>query len=346
MVRRLAVLVALLAAAAGGARGGEARRVLQLQYTAVSCGGCAVASYAVERLKAEAGDSLAVIGVHYYDQYRTAEAESLAMLYGVAGTPTAWFDGEQVELYADTATYWNYRTALVKRSTHPPGAGIALSGWYDQAGRAGQAQCLVANPGGDTLRGILRLALVEQAVFRPWGGGDSVYDVLRDLLPSFAGSPVLLPPMGSTAASLPFALDTAWAEGRMALVAWVQDTGTIGGGGGLGVHQCAKVQLSELSGVAAGPGAAPVVPRPALAVSPNPCAGRTVISYSLPQAGRVRIRLYNINGQAVSTLQDGQLSAGRHRCDWHAAGGIPSGTYFIRAESEGHVATARVTLVR
>ncbi|MCU0607454.1 MAG: hypothetical protein MUF78_08580 [Candidatus Edwardsbacteria bacterium] len=148
----------------------------------------------MERLKAEAGDSLAVIGVHYYDQYRTAEAESLALLYGVAGTPTAWFDGWHMELYADTATYWNYRGALAKQAAIPPAAGIALSGWYDPAGRAGQAQCLVTNPGGDTLRGILRLALVEQAVFRPWGGGDSVHDVLRDVLPSFVGCPRWTPP--------------------------------------------------------------------------------------------------------------------------------------------------------
>ncbi|MCU0607453.1 MAG: T9SS type A sorting domain-containing protein [Candidatus Edwardsbacteria bacterium] len=129
-------------------------------------------------------------------------------------------------------------------------------------------------------------------------------------------------------------------------MAWVQDTGTIGGGGGRGVYQCAKVELSALSGVASGPGAAPVMILPSLAVSPNPCAGRAVISYALPRAGRARVRLYNTAGQLMATLQDGQLPAGRHRCHWQAAGGAPSGTYFIRAECGGHTATARVTVVR
>ena len=79
---------------------------------------------------------------------------------------------------------------------------------------------------------------------------------------------------------------------------------------------------------------------------PNPCAGSAVISHGLPRAGRARITVYNVSGQAVATLQDGQLPAGRHRYDWKAAGGTPSGTYFIRAESDGHVATARVTVVK
>lgn len=345
MARRLAALIAALALAAPGAAAGGVRRVLQLQYTAVSCGSCAGAAAALERLKDEAGDTLAVVGVHYYDGFKIPEAESLAMLDGVTGTPTAWFDGADEVRYADTATYWNYRTAMVKRSAVDPAAGISLAGWFDPAGRAGQAQCLVANPGADTLRGVLRLALVEQAVFRPWGGGDSVYDVLRDLLPSFTGGPVLLPPGADTMVGLPFELDTAWVADRMALVAWVQDTGTIGGGGRV-VYQCAKTGLPALSGAAGGPGAAPALQRPALATCPNPGAGRMAVSFALPQAGRARVRVYDLAGRLVATLHDGRLPAGRHRCDWRAADGTPSGTYFIRAESVGQTATARVTVVK
>lgn len=324
----------------GAAQAGGGRRVLQLQFTAVSCGSCAAAAGAVERLKGEAGDSLAVIGVHFYDSFKIAEAESLALLYEVGWTPIAWFDGADEVQYADTATYRAYRQAMEKRSAYAPGVDLSLGGWYDASGRSGLTECGLYNPGGDTARGVLRVALVEQAVYRPWGGGDSLYDVLRDVAPSFSGEPVAVPPKHSAVVTLPFAVDTAWNQGRMGLTAWVQEAGP-----GRGVMQCAVAELSALTGVEQKPFAV-AMPRPSLVVSPNPCGGRAVISYDLPRAGRALLKVYNMNGQLVETLADGRQEEGKHRIEWRTTGGISNGMYFIRAEIGGRSLTARMIIVR
>jgi hypothetical protein len=61
--------------------------------------------------------------------------------------------------------------------------------------------------------------------------------------------------------------------------------------------------------------------------APNPFRDRTVIEYSLPQQGRVTLRIYNVAGQVVRTLVDGEVPAGDHRVDF-AAKSLPSGVYY------------------
>jgi hypothetical protein len=62
---------------------------------------------------------------------------------------------------------------------------------------------------------------------------------------------------------------------------------------------------------------------------PNPFNPRTQISFSLPQASHVTLEIYNVLGQRVATLADGDLEAGHHTVSWDAAG-LASGVYFYR----------------
>jgi hypothetical protein len=62
---------------------------------------------------------------------------------------------------------------------------------------------------------------------------------------------------------------------------------------------------------------------------PNPFNPTTTISFSIPMADHVSLKIYNSQGQEIKTLIDGRLSAGRHACEWlmeNAAGGV----YFYR----------------
>ncbi len=78
---------------------------------------------------------------------------------------------------------------------------------------------------------------------------------------------------------------------------------------------------------------------------PNPFNPSTSISFTLANAGQVRLTVYNILGQTVATLVDGELAAGEHSVNWQAEG-VPSGLYFYRVEAGTSAEVRRMMLVR
>ena len=78
---------------------------------------------------------------------------------------------------------------------------------------------------------------------------------------------------------------------------------------------------------------------------PNPFNPRTTLSYTLPQAARVRLRVYDGRGRLVETLVDGLRPAGTHRAAFDA-GRLPSGPYFYRLETGSGTLTRTMMLVR
>ncbi len=62
---------------------------------------------------------------------------------------------------------------------------------------------------------------------------------------------------------------------------------------------------------------------------PNPFNGATTIAAVTPSAGRMGITIYNVLGQEVATLADGDIGPGRHAFRWDASA-HPTGIYFAR----------------
>jgi hypothetical protein len=66
---------------------------------------------------------------------------------------------------------------------------------------------------------------------------------------------------------------------------------------------------------------------------PNPFNPATTIRYSIPEgitrSARVTLRIFNILGQEVAVLVNGEATPGTYEVTWHA-GGLPSGIYFYR----------------
>ncbi len=65
---------------------------------------------------------------------------------------------------------------------------------------------------------------------------------------------------------------------------------------------------------------------------PNPFNPLTTIAYDLPEARRVKLNIYNIAGQLVTTLVDEQKQAGRHKTVWRAEG-VSTGLYFYELKA-------------
>ena len=65
---------------------------------------------------------------------------------------------------------------------------------------------------------------------------------------------------------------------------------------------------------------------------PNPFNPATTIRYALPEAGRVRLTIYNMLGQQVARLVDVRQEAGAYSITWDARD-FASGTYYYRLEA-------------
>jgi hypothetical protein len=72
---------------------------------------------------------------------------------------------------------------------------------------------------------------------------------------------------------------------------------------------------------------------------PNPFNPSTTISFDMPLAGQVRLTVYNMLGQEITTLVNGQMASGRASIVWNAtdrAGvNVASGVYFYQLNVSG-----------
>jgi len=83
---------------------------------------------------------------------------------------------------------------------------------------------------------------------------------------------------------------------------------------------------------------------------PNPFNPSTVIAYELQESGPLSIRIFNMRGELVRTLQDGQAAAGRGQVTWRGQDDhgrrVPSGIYFYRVQGGGADMVRKMTLLK
>ena len=80
-------------------------------------------------------------------------------------------------------------------------------------------------------------------------------------------------------------------------------------------------------------------------VLPNPGSGARNVSFSIPQAARVSLRVFDVQGRQVATLLDSQLPAGRHSLQF-SSDRWGNGVYFYRLAIPGRVRTGRLVVLR
>ena len=78
---------------------------------------------------------------------------------------------------------------------------------------------------------------------------------------------------------------------------------------------------------------------------PNPFNPSTTIRYSLPEQTDVRIEIYNILGQCVATVFNGNKQAGYHTITWQADD-YPSGVYFARLDTDDRSESIKMVLLK
>jgi hypothetical protein len=78
---------------------------------------------------------------------------------------------------------------------------------------------------------------------------------------------------------------------------------------------------------------------------PNPFNPSTQISFDLPNAGLTSLRVFNLQGQLVSTLLNEDLAWGRHSVTFDASS-LASGTYFYQIEAGNFKETRKMILLK
>ncbi|PWB71358.1 hypothetical protein C3F09_07975, partial [candidate division GN15 bacterium] len=83
---------------------------------------------------------------------------------------------------------------------------------------------------------------------------------------------------------------------------------------------------------------------------PNPFNPQTTVGFDLPQAEHVTLTVYNLLGQRIRTLADGDFDAGHQSVMWDGRGdngdAVASGVYLYRLEAGSYVATKKMLLLK
>lgn len=78
---------------------------------------------------------------------------------------------------------------------------------------------------------------------------------------------------------------------------------------------------------------------------PNPFNPSTTISFQIPQAGLVKIAVYNILGKEVALLLNEEKEAGRYEVNFDG-GNLSSGVYFYKITSGNFTSTRKMVLMK
>jgi hypothetical protein len=119
-----------------------------------------------------------------------------------------------------------------------------------------------------------------------------------------------------------------------------------------GGYVCAAVSEGGVYALGDGPG----ISSPPLPVQlqlngsfPNPFSSETMISFAVPSAGYVNLRVYDMSGRLVRTLADGDMTAANHSVTWdgrdHNGDLVGAGVYFCRLEAAGQIQTQKMLRV-
>jgi len=83
---------------------------------------------------------------------------------------------------------------------------------------------------------------------------------------------------------------------------------------------------------------------------PNPFNPSTSISFELPTAGHVRMRVFRADGSWVANLVDRAYGTGTHRVVWDGrdahGNAAASGPYIVRLQADGIAESIKMMLVR
>ncbi|MDM7917052.1 MAG: FlgD immunoglobulin-like domain containing protein [Candidatus Eisenbacteria bacterium] len=85
------------------------------------------------------------------------------------------------------------------------------------------------------------------------------------------------------------------------------------------------------------------------ALEPNPSHGNARLAFSLGQASRVEVGVYDVGGRRIRLVESAQLAAGSHEAAWDGrdedGARVRAGVYFVSLQVDGRAAGTRRLIV-
>ena len=78
---------------------------------------------------------------------------------------------------------------------------------------------------------------------------------------------------------------------------------------------------------------------------PNPFNSSTSISYDLNELMNVEVAVFDLNGQRIAVLEQGERTAGTYNLTWNAVG-LSAGVYYVKLITPQIKRTSKVTLIK
>lgn len=111
-----------------------------------------------------------------------------------------------------------------------------------------------------------------------------------------------------------------------------------------------EAAVDDVRLLAFAPGVVPPAAPAFASARPNPFGAQATLSLVLPDAGPVRLAVYDVTGRRVRQLADGVFPAGTHAFTWDGRDengrSLPSGLYFARIEALGAHAVQKLLRAR
>lgn len=196
------------------------RTVLVELFSFVGCAFCPNAEEAVDSLKSEYRDSLAVLIYHMRvsgDTLSPEDAQTRAEWYGVSAAPTALFDGDRKLVGASTVeiAYNSYKDRIVTRRSTP--SSFEMSTDVTLTPSNIQVDCEVIAL-GSTKQGLqVRVVLFQDSVIVEQSRYDFVVRWIEETDLLWAGSDTF---------RVTFSLPRRWTTGALGIVGFLQDDAT------------------------------------------------------------------------------------------------------------------------
>ncbi len=313
--------------------------------TGTWCQFCPGAAMGAEDL-VDNGYNVAVVEYHDGDPFENAEGAQRINYYGISGFPTAVFDGvtKFVGGSYNQSMYSNYLPLVQARQDINSAFTIEIFGEnegneYDITARVTK---MAAIPYENM---VLHVALTESDIPYNWQGQTHLEWVERDMVENANGTPLDFTTGDVQEHELQFTMNPSWVTANSELSAWVQNLDN------KEVLQAMKIMLPDLIPTSVDDEVVSLPLETKLGDNyPNPFNPATTINFSLQSPGDVTLEVFNIMGQKVKTVLNGQLNAGHHQAVWHgtdeSGSSVASGTYFYKLTTGGFTDTRKMILVK
>lgn len=115
--------------------------------------------------------------------------------------------------------------------------------------------------------------------------------------------------------------------------------------------ESAEIAMAAVPESPSASGQTPSVPRFDMFPNyPNPFNPNTTIGYRIPEAGHVRLAIYDVEGRLLAVMVDAHMPEGHYTVTWEGKDSdgnqLPSGSYFARLEFEGSVRSRTMVLLK